>query len=44
MGEWVAAGKIVTDEHIDEGIENTFDAFMRLFAGSNQGKMILKIA
>ena len=44
MGEWVAAGKIVTDEHVDEGIENTFDAFMRLFAGSNQGKMILKIA
>lgn len=44
MGEWVAAGKIVTDEHVDEGIENTFDSFMRLFAGSNQGKMILKIA
>ena len=44
MGEWVAAGRIVTDEHVDEGIENTFDSFMRLFAGSNQGKMILKIA
>lgn len=44
MGEWVAAGKIMTDEHVDEGIENTFDSFMRLFAGSNQGKMILKIA
>jgi NADPH-dependent curcumin reductase CurA len=44
MGEWVAAGKIVTDEHVDEGIENTFASFMRLFAGSNQGKMILKIA
>ena len=44
MGEWAAAGKLVVDEHVDEGIEQTFDSFMRLFAGSNQGKMILKIA
>ena len=44
MGEWAAAGKLVVDEHIDEGLENAYDAFMRLFAGSNQGKMILKIA
>lgn len=44
MGEWASAGKLVVDEHIDEGLENAYDAFMRLFAGSNQGKMILKIA
>lgn len=44
MGVWAADGKINIDEHIDEGIENTYDAFMRLFEGSNQGKMILKIA
>lgn len=44
MGEWVATGRIVTDEHVDEGIENTFASFMRLFSGGNQGKMILKIA
>jgi NADPH-dependent curcumin reductase CurA len=44
MAGWLQAGKLVADEHIDEGIENSFDAFMRLFAGSNQGKMILKIA
>jgi hypothetical protein len=44
MGKWAAAGKLVVDEHIDEGIENTFDSFMRLFAGTNQGKMILKLA
>ena len=43
MGEWAATGRLVVDEHIDEGIENAFDAFMRLFEGSNQGKMILKI-
>jgi NADPH-dependent curcumin reductase CurA len=44
MGEWAGQGKITLDEHIDEGIENAFGAFMRLFSGSNQGKMILKIA
>lgn len=43
MAAWLQAGKLMADEHIDEGIENSFDAFMRLFAGSNQGKMILKI-
>lgn len=44
MGEWAAAGKLTIDEHIDEGLEGAYDSFMRLFAGSNQGKMILKIA
>jgi NADPH-dependent curcumin reductase CurA len=44
MGEWAAQGKIQIDEHVDEGIENAYPAFMRLFAGTNQGKMILKIA
>jgi len=43
MGQWAASGKIVIDEHIDEGIENAYPAFMRLFEGSNRGKMILKI-
>ena len=44
MGEWAAAGKLSIDEHVDEGLENAFDSFMRLFAGTNDGKMILKIA
>ena len=44
LGQWAAQGKLVVDEHIDEGIENAYPAFMRLFAGSNQGKMILKLA
>ena len=44
MAAWAAEGKLVVDEHIDEGIENAFPAFMRLFEGSNQGKMILKLA
>ncbi len=44
MGEFAAAGNLMIDEHIDEGLENAFDSFMRLFAGTNDGKMILKIA
>ena len=44
MGEWAAAGKLSIDEHVDEGLENAYDSFMRLFAGTNDGKMILKIA
>jgi len=41
---WVKEGKLRMDEHIDEGIENTLSAFLRLFQGTNEGKMILKLA
>ncbi|GIX21019.1 NADP-dependent oxidoreductase [Erythrobacter cryptus] len=44
MGQWAAQGRLTIDEHIDEGLENAFASFMRLFAGTNDGKMILKIA
>ena len=44
MAAWLREGQLVADEHVDEGIENSFDAFMRLFAGTNDGKMILKLA
>jgi len=44
MGEWAAAGKLTIDEHIDDGLDGAYDSFMRLFAGTNDGKMILKIA
>jgi hypothetical protein len=44
LGEWLAAGKLRADEHIDVGIENTLPAFLRLFEGTNEGKMILQIA
>ena len=44
MGQWLGEGKLVFDEHIDVGIENALPAFMRLFDGSNDGKMILQIA
>lgn len=43
MAAHVAAGRLVFDEHVDEGLDNAFPAFMRLFEGTNEGKMILKI-
>lgn len=44
LAEWVKSGKLRVDEHIDTGIENTLPAFLRLFEGTNEGKMILQIA
>lgn len=44
MGGWAAAGQLTIDEHVDVGLEGAYDSFMRLFAGTNDGKMILKIA
>jgi NADPH-dependent curcumin reductase CurA len=41
---WVKQGKLRVDEHIEEGIDNALPAFLRLFQGSNEGKMILKLA
>lgn len=43
MAGWMQSGQLVFDEHIDEGIENALPAFLRLFAGTNDGKMVLKI-
>jgi NADPH-dependent curcumin reductase CurA len=43
MAGWLQSGQLVFDEHIDDGIENALPAFMRLFSGTNDGKMILKI-
>lgn len=43
MGGWLAAGKLVFDEDIDDGIETAFASFMKLFSGGNDGKLILKI-
>lgn len=44
LAAWLREGKIRIDEHVDEGIENALPSFLRLFDGSNRGKMILKLA
>lgn len=44
MGAWLAAGSIVYDETVVDGIENTVDAFLDMMRGSNTGKMLVRIA
>jgi len=44
MAGWLGEGRLRFDEHIDRGIENALPAFLRLFDGSNHGKMILQLA
>lgn len=44
MAGWLSEGKLQFDEHIDDGIDNALPAFLRLFSGANDGKMILKLS
>jgi NADPH-dependent curcumin reductase CurA len=44
MEAWMAAGKLRSYEDIQEGFENIPRTFMRIFAGDNLGKQMLKIA
>jgi NADPH-dependent curcumin reductase CurA len=43
MGQWLAEGKLVFHEHIEQGIDNAVPAFLMLFSGQNKGKLILQI-
>jgi NADPH-dependent curcumin reductase CurA len=43
LTNWVREGKLRIDEHIEEGIEHALPAFLKLFEGTNEGKMILKL-
>jgi len=43
MGEWIEQGKITFREQIVDGFENTFDTFLKLFDGSNEGKLIIRL-
>jgi len=43
LGRWLAEGQLHIDEHMDVGLENAYAAFMKLFSGANDGKMVLKI-
>lgn len=44
MAEWMAQGRLRIDEDVQHGLENAYEAFMRLFTGANTGKLVLKIA
>jgi NADPH-dependent curcumin reductase CurA len=43
MARWIKEGRLRADEDVQEGLENAYSAFMRLFSGANTGKLILKI-
>jgi len=44
MGMWMAQGKLKSKEHVEEGIENFRDTFLRLFSGEKLGKLVLKVS
>jgi NADPH-dependent curcumin reductase CurA len=43
LAEWVMAGKLQFKEDIVEGLDNILPAFLKLFDGSNQGKLMIHI-
>lgn len=44
LTQWLVAGKLKYAETIEEGFENTPQAFIGLFSGVNLGKQIVKVA
>ncbi len=44
MTGWIAEGKVRWRETVDEGIDAAPGAFLKLFAGENIGKMLVKLA
>ncbi len=43
MGDWLAAGKVVYDETVVDGLENAVDAFLSMMRGGNVGKMVVRL-
>jgi NADPH-dependent curcumin reductase CurA len=44
MAAWIASGKLRWRETVDVGIERAPGAFLKLFAGENVGKMLVKLS
>ncbi|ARN75631.1 NADP-dependent oxidoreductase [Oceanicoccus sagamiensis] len=43
LAEWVMSGQIQFKEDIVDGLDNILPAFLKLFDGSNQGKLMVRI-
>ncbi|GAA3677536.1 NADP-dependent oxidoreductase [Arthrobacter ginkgonis] len=43
MGDWLAAGDVVFDETVVDGLDHTVDAFLSMLAGGNTGKMVVRL-
>ena len=41
--EWLMGGKLQFREEIVDGLDNVLPTFLKLFDGSNQGKLVLRI-
>ncbi|MDP5272923.1 NADP-dependent oxidoreductase [Chengkuizengella axinellae] len=44
LAAWIMAGKLKYEETIIDGFENTPEAFLGLFKGTNLGKLLVKVA
>jgi NADPH-dependent curcumin reductase len=44
MAGWIADGRLIAREDVVEGFESFPDALLKLFAGENMGKLVLKVA
>lgn len=44
LSAWVAAGRIVHQEDVQQGLENAPKTLLRLFRGANTGKQLLRLA
>ena len=43
MGQWLKEGKLVSKEHVEEGIDQFPEVLAKLFKGENFGKLVLKV-
>jgi NADPH-dependent curcumin reductase CurA len=43
LAEWVLAGKLQFREEVVDGLDEILPTFLRLFDGSNQGKLVIRI-
>jgi hypothetical protein len=43
MGQWLAEGKLVTREHVVDGLETFPDSLLMLFTGENTAKLVVSV-
>ncbi|MFC1416378.1 NADP-dependent oxidoreductase [Streptacidiphilus cavernicola] len=44
VGGWLREGKLVVEDTVVDGFENTVDAFIGMLRGANTGKMLVRVA
>jgi hypothetical protein len=43
MGQWVKEGRVKWEETVEHGVDRAPQAFLNLFTGANNGKMLVKL-